>query len=90
MYAEPADEAELLELLEDHNDLSIRVIASGHAWIDAIKTDGLLINVKHFNEVRISAKGDSVHVGAGCQIKCLAAALAEQGKSLPTSGLIDE
>ncbi len=90
MYAEPADEAGLLKLLEDHNDLSIRVIASGHAWSDAIKTDGLLINVKHFNEVRISPQGDSVYVGAGCQIKCLAAALAEQGKSLPTSGLIDE
>ncbi|MDG2012405.1 MAG: FAD-binding protein, partial [Pirellulaceae bacterium] len=90
VYAEPRDEAELLDLLRTHKDLKVRVIASGHAWSDAIKTDGLLINVKHFNDVRVSPQDDTVHVGAGCQIKGLAEVLSKQGKSLPTSGLIDE
>ena len=67
--AKPKNEHELLVLLSQHRGESIRVIASGHAWSDAIVTDGLLISVEHLNHVRISDDRQSVSVGAGCQVK---------------------
>ena len=90
IYAEPADEQELLELLQSNPDVPIRVIASGHAWSDAIKTSGLLINLRNFDKVQVSDDGSTAKVGAGCQIKHLVAELAKQDKTLLSSGLIDE
>ena len=90
VYAEPADEQELLDLLRSNQDRSIRVIASGHAWSDAIKTSGLLINLKNLNRVQVTNDGTTAKVGAGCQIKRLVVELAKQGKTLFSSGLIDE
>ena len=90
IYAEPADEQELLELLQSNPDVPIRVIASGHAWSDAIKTTGLLINLRNFDKVQVTDDGSTAKVGAGCQIKHLVAELAKQDKTLLSSGLIDE
>ena len=88
--AEPQTEHELLKLLKEHRGESVRVIASGHAWSDAIVTDGLLISVEHFNHVRINHDRQSVTVGAGCQIKDLVQQLKSSGLTLPSIGLIDE
>ena len=86
----PKTEQELLDLLRQHRGESIRVIASGHAWSDAIVTDGLLISVEHLNNVRISDDRQSVSVGAGCQVKQLVHQLKPSGLTLPSLGLIDE
>ena len=45
--AEPKNEVELLQLLGKHRNESIRVVASRHAWSDAIVTDGLLLSLIH-------------------------------------------
>ena len=88
--AEPKNEAELLQLLGKHRNESIRVVASRHAWSDAIVTDGLLINVGNFNHVRINADRQTVSVGAGCLVKHLVQELKPNGLTLPSLGLIDE
>ena len=66
-YAEPESEGEVLQLLAQHRDQPIRVVASRHAWSDAIQTRGLLICVKHLDHVRVNSDRNSVSVGAGCQ-----------------------
>lgn len=88
--AEPQNEDELLQLLQQHRGDSIRVIASGHAWSDAIVTDGLLISAGNFDQVQINADRQSVTVGAGCKLKHLVEQLKSQGLTLPSLGLIDE
>ena len=88
--AEPKNEQELLQLLKQHRGESIRVIASGHAWSDAIVTDDLLISVENFDHVKINEDRDSVSVGAGCKVKHLVRQLKPHGLTLPSLGLIDE
>jgi len=88
--AKPSNEEELLQLLKQHRGESIRVIASGHAWSDAIVTDDLLINVGNFDHVQINAERQTVTVGAGCKLKHLIEHLKPLGLTLPSLGLIDE
>ena len=88
--AEPKNEVELLQLLGKHRNESIRVVASRHAWSDAIVTDGLLISVGNFNHVRINADRQTVSVGAVCLVKHLVQELKPSGLTLPSLGLIDE
>ena len=90
VYAEPKDEAEVLQLLEQHRDQPIRVVASRHAWSDAISTEGLLISVKQLDHVIVNPEQHSVRVGAGCQIKHLLRHLKSHVLTLPSLGLIDE
>jgi FAD/FMN-containing dehydrogenase len=90
VYAEPANEAELLQVLQRYRGQSIRVLASGHAWSDGICTDGVLLNVKHINHVRVRADRTSAWVGAGCQVKHVLRQLRTHGLTLPSVGLIDE
>lgn len=90
VFAEPKSEEEVLQLLKQHRDLPIRVVASRHAWSEAIQTEGLLISVEHLNHVRVNKQQLSVRVGAGCQIKDLLPQLKKQGLTLPSLGLIDE
>ncbi|TWT64327.1 FAD-binding protein [Rubinisphaera italica] len=91
-YAEPESEQELTELLEQHRNGSIRVIASGHSWSDLIISQDLLINMKHFRSISVSGEGadTEVTVGAGCQIKDLLKDLNQKGLTLPSVGLITE
>lgn len=88
--AAPKNERELLHLLKQHRGESVRVVGSRHSWSDAIVTDGLLISVEHFSDVRINHDRQSVTVGAGCQIKHLIQQLKSSGLTLPSLGLIDE
>ncbi len=89
-YAEPKNEEDILQLLKHYRGQPIRVVASRHAWSDAIRTDGLLISVKHLDHVRLNKVQESVRVGAGCQIKYLLQQLKSHGLTLPSVGLIDE
>lgn len=41
LFAEPASEEEVLDLLRQHQDLPVRVVSSRHAWSEGIRTDGL-------------------------------------------------
>lgn len=83
-------EQELLEILRAHSGQAIRAIGSLHAWSDAAKTDGVLIEMQSLNSVEIAHDKNSAWVGAGCKIKRLLRKLALQGLTLPSIGLIDE
>ena len=89
-YVQPENEKELLQLLTQHRGQSIRVVGSRHAWSKAIETDGLLINLRHLDHVRVDNQRGTVRVGAGCQIKNLLQHLESHNLTLPSLGLIDE
>jgi len=89
-YLEPESEEEVLRLLEQHRDRSIRVVASRHGWSDGIRTNGLLMDLRHLDRVQVNETEGSVQVGAGCKIKHLLAKLQPLGLTLPSLGLIDE
>ncbi|MDA1231579.1 MAG: FAD-binding protein, partial [Planctomycetota bacterium] len=88
----PKNETELLSILQSNRSGHIRVVGSKHAWSNAIETDGVLLEMDHFQHIRISEiNGQSfVTVGAGCQVKTLLHALNKQGLTMPSVGLITE
>ena len=90
IFAEPKNEQEVIKLLRQHRGQSVRVVASRHAWSDAIKTDGLLISTRHLTQIELNPNRQSVRVGPGCKIKDLLRFLKKHGLTLPSVGLIDE
>lgn len=90
IIAEPKNDHEVIEFLRQHRDQPVRVMASRHAWSDAIKTGGVLISTKHLTQIDLKPDRQSVCVGAGCKIKYLLKFLKKHGLTLPSVGLIDE
>jgi len=88
----PADEAELLAILREHAGEEIRAVGRLHCWGEAIRSDGVMIDLQKLNEVVIHREGDvlSANVGAGCQIKHLLAELRTHGLTTMSQGLIKE
>jgi FAD/FMN-containing dehydrogenase len=88
----PRTEAELLDILNRHRTGQIRVVASRHSWSDAIVSDDALIDMRHFNYVRLHQRAGETFatVGGGCPIKRLLATLNEVGLTTPSVGLINE
>lgn len=88
----PRTEDELLAILAEHHDKTIRVVGSRHAWSAGIETNDVLIDMSHFRSVTIhSSAGETrATVGGGCQIKRLLKELAEQDLTTPSVGLITE
>jgi FAD/FMN-containing dehydrogenase len=91
-YYEPRMESEVLEILGRHRGEKIRAIGSLHSWSSAPVSDGVVINLRHLNQVEVQCDHDAgwVTVGAGCQIKALLAHLKRHGQTLPSVGLITE
>ncbi|MEM7454206.1 MAG: FAD-binding protein [Planctomycetota bacterium] len=90
IVARPVNVQEVLDLLDEHQNLPVRAVASRHAWSEGIKTSGLLLSLEKICEIRISENRETVFVGAGCKIKDLLKYLAVEGLTLPSVGLIDE
>ena len=88
----PNNRVELIDILQKHNSGKIRVVASKHSWSDLIETEDVLIDMSHFNYVRLQEKNHetSVTVGAGCKVKQLLAVLSRKGLTIPSVGLIAE
>lgn len=88
----PRSEQELLAALAMHRGRKVRAIGRLHSWSDAPRADDVLIDLRHWNAVKIShdAQGPLALVGAGCQIKRLLTELASHGLTMPTLGLISE
>lgn len=89
----PADEAEVLEILERHRGEPIRAVGRLHSWSNAPVGEGVLLDLRRLDTVRVDVRGESVTavVGAGCQVKRLVAELSRQGDwTTPSLGLIDE
>jgi len=88
----PKNENILLEILDQHRDDKVRVIGSLHSWSNLVETNGVLVDMRHFNHVSVCEQNGEfqVRVGAGCQVKHLLNALNKQGLTIPSVGLITE
>ena len=88
----PDNRVELTDILQKHNSGKIRVVASKHSWSGLIETEDVLIDMSHFDYVRVQEKNieTSVTVGAGCIVKQLLAVLSRKGLTIPSVGLIAE
>ena len=86
----PESAAEVIDVLERHRQEKIRVIGSLHAWSDATKTSGVLLELSRINSVSVDANALTVTVGGGCKVKHLLKELAHHKLTLPSVGLIDE
>ena len=86
----PETEEDLLQILNRHRDGQVRVVASGHAWSDAIVSEDALVDLRRFDDVRIERQGEEacVVVGGGCGIDRLLKALNRAELTLPSVGLI--
>lgn len=91
-YYEPADEGEVLTILERHRGEQIRAVGRLHSWSEAPSGEGVVLNLKHLQQVQLHRANDSLtaSVGAGCQIKTLLEHLKQHGATLPSVGLISE
>jgi len=88
----PSNRVELIDILQKHNSGKIRVVASKHSWSGLIETEDVLIDMNHFDYVRVQEKNHEtfVTVGAGCKVKHLLAELSRKGLTIPSVGLIAE
>lgn len=89
----PQNEGELLEVLQSCRGRRIRVIGRLHSWSEAPVADDVLLDMRHFQEVRVEHRDGRhwVTTGGGCQIKRLLSELERQGAgTLPSLGLITE
>ena len=88
----PNSRVELIDILQKHNSGKIRVVASKHSWSGLIETEDVLIDMSHFDYVRVQEKNyeSTVTVGAGCKVKHLLAELSRKGLTIPSVGLIAE
>lgn len=91
LYA-PADEDEVLEILRRHRHRRFRAIGSLHSWSHCPADDGIVLDLKRLNQVRVHRNDDGkmiATVGAGCRIRRLLHELRRHGLTLPAVGLID-
>ena len=85
----PRTEDDVLRILDDHRDGTIRAIGAGHAWSPGIETPDALVDLKHLRHMRVRGDRTRVAVGAGCRIGALLKHLSKRGLTLPSLGLID-
>lgn len=64
-YYRPTTEGEVVAILGRHRAGKIRVVASGHAWSEAIACDDVVIDIDHLNEVSFKEEGGEMYVTAG-------------------------
>ena len=86
----PANEQEVLEILDRHYGHNIRAVGRLHSWSEAVLGDGVQLDLRLLNDVLLEQDGDKfvATVGAGCQIKRLLKELNRGGATLPSLGLI--
>ncbi len=86
----PADEQEVLQILDRHRGQRVRAVGRLHSWSEAVTGDGVLLDLRRLNDVRLQSDGDQLvaTVGAGCQIKRLLKELEREGATLHSLGLI--
>jgi len=91
-FYSPINRDELIDILEEHKSGKIRVVASKHSWSALIETKDVLIDMSHFDYVKIQKNNlqTSVIVGAGCKVERLLKELNLKGLTIPSVGLIDQ
>ena len=86
---EPRTEDDVLRILSDHRDGTIRVVGAGHSWNPGIVTQDVLVDLRHLRHVRVDGDRTRVTAGAGSRIGALLKHLSKRGLTLPSIGLID-
>ncbi|MBS0202213.1 MAG: FAD-binding protein [Planctomycetes bacterium] len=91
-YYEPKDEAEVVEILNRHRGEQIRAVGRLHSWSTAPGGEGVVLSLKHLQDVTLHQRDGTewATIAAGCQVKTILQKLKEQGKTLPSLGLITE
>lgn len=89
---QPESPDDVLDILNKHRGEEIRAVGKLHSWSQAIKTTGVLIDMRLLKSIDIERdeRTTLVDVEAGCQIKRLVRELAKEDLTLPSLGLIDE
>jgi len=83
----PKSEEEVLEILDKHKAGIIRVVASGHAWSEAIVSNDVIIDMGMLNKVTLQKDSGQVEVQAGCKLKDMVAYIhANSDSTIPTLG----
>ena len=89
----PKSEAEILTVLNRHAKEKVRAIGSLHSWSDVAATDGVIIDMRYFDQVQLERKDAEIwaRVGAGCRLQDLIHSLNEQADvTLPTLPAVTE
>ena len=86
----PKSKADVLAVLAKHGHEKIRAIGSLHAWSDAAKTSGVVVELAALNSITVDRESSTVTVGGGCKVKQLLKELSRHKLTLPSVGLIDE
>lgn len=92
-YHEPADEAEVIELVRRARGAGkrLRVIGGGHSWSAACETDGYLLSLDRMARVlRVDKDRNQVTVQAGIRLHALCAELHRHGLAMQNLGSIQE
>ena len=87
----PANEQEVLDILDRHKGQNIRAVGRLHSWSKAILGDGVQLDLRRLNDVVLEPDGEDFFatIGAGCQVKRILKELNRGGATLHSLGLID-
>lgn len=83
----PRNEADVLSILRMHADGPIRAIGSLHSWSDSTVCEAVLVDMRHFDEIRLQCTNDGIWatIGAGCRLEDLLPRLERQARvTLPS------
>jgi len=83
------EEEAVLDILNRHADGNIRVLSSGHAWSDLIKSGDVIIDLRSMNRVDIEKNGSDiiVNVQGGCVLQDLLDTIhAQTDHTMPSLG----
>ncbi|MGH9877957.1 MAG: FAD-binding oxidoreductase, partial [Nitrososphaerales archaeon] len=83
-----AQEQQVLDILQQYRDRSIRVRGALHSWSDVAYSHDIMLDLRQWSEIQIDPEQKTVTVGAGCTLQHLIETLAQQGWTLPTMGSI--
>ncbi|MCH2440772.1 MAG: FAD-dependent oxidoreductase, partial [Candidatus Poseidoniia archaeon] len=56
----PADEQEVLQILDRHRGQRIRAVGRLHSWSEAVLGDGGLLDLRRLNDVRLRPDGEQL------------------------------
>lgn len=83
----PADKAALQQLIR-RDDAPLRPVGAGHSFLPIACTEGTLLSLARFNQLRI--EGEQAVCGAGIRLGELSRGLAQEGRALPNLPDIDQ
>lgn len=91
----PRDDEAVLAILDRHRGEPIRCRGALHSWSGILGTEGILLDMRHFDVVQVThtgtgrlRRGARARLGAGCTVARALDLLQEEGLTLPTVGAV--